>query len=134
MASLTRRSPWRLASGEALTQERLRLPSRLRGALCEISWHCVIAPVNVMETVETQAILMANEEWNDLDFEVALDSGAVIHICSPSDCPGYVLEESPGSKRGQVFLPGDGETIPNLGQKSFNLCDDQGNDAQTSSR
>ena len=50
-----------------------------------------------METVETQAILIANEAWNDLEFEVALDSGAVIHVCSLSDCPGYELEESPGS-------------------------------------
>ena len=51
-----------------------------------------------METVETQAILIANEEWTDLEFEVALDSEAVIHVCSPGDCPGYVLEDSPGSR------------------------------------
>ena len=74
---------------------------------------------------------MANEEWNDLDFEVALDSGAVIHVCSPTDCPGYVLEESPGSRRGQTFLLGDGGTIPNLGQKSLNLCDNEGNDVRS---
>ena len=58
----------------------------------EIGLHCAIAPVNVMEIVETQAILMAIEEWNDLGFEVALDSGAVIHVCSPIDCPGYTLK------------------------------------------
>ena len=99
--------------------------------MCEIGLHCAIAPINVMETLETQAILMANEDWNDLEFEVALDSGAVIHVCSPTDCPGYVLEESPGSKRGQAFLQGDGGTIPNLGQKSLNLCDSEGNDVRS---
>ena len=90
-----------------------------------------MAPINVMETLETPAILMAQEEWNDLEFEVALDSGAVIHVCSLTDCPGYVLGESPGSKRGQAFLLGDRGTIPNLGQKSLNLCDSEGNDVRS---
>ena len=84
----------KLASGEDSDEERLRVPGHLRGAMCEIGLHCAIAPINVMETPETKAILMANEEWNDLEFEVALDPGAVIHVCSPSGCPGYVLEES----------------------------------------
>ena len=53
--------------------------------MCEIGLHCAMAPINVMETLETQAILMAQEEWNDLEFEVALDSGAVIHVCSLTD-------------------------------------------------
>ena len=119
----------RLVSGEPLPEERLSAPSHLR-ALVEIGLYCAIAPVNVMETIETQAILMANEDWNDLEFEVALDSGAVIHVCSPTDCSGYILEESLGSKRGQAFLLGDSGTIPNFGQKSLNLCDDQGNDVQ----
>ena len=74
------------------------------------------------ETVEAEAILMASEEWNDLAFEVALDLGGVIHVCAPGGCPGYALEESPGSKRRLVFLLGDGGTIPNLGQKSLNYA------------
>ena len=57
-------------------------------------------------------------------FEVALDPGAVIHVCAPTDCPGYALTESPGSRRGQEFLMGDGGTIPNLGQKALNLLDE----------
>ena len=53
----------RLASGEASDEERLlRDPGHLRGPLCEIGLHCAIAPVNAMETVETQAILIANED------------------------------------------------------------------------
>ena len=67
-----------------------------------------------------------------MEFEVALDSGAVVHVCGPGDCPGYVLEESAGSKRGQQFLMGDGGEIPNLGQKSFNLSDTDGTKELTS--
>ena len=54
----------------------------------------------------------------------ALDSGVVVHVCSLENCPGYSLEESPGSRSGQRFLMGDGGTIANLGQKSLNLSDD----------
>ena len=79
----------------------------------------------------TQAILIANEDWDDLEFDVALDSGAVIHVCSLNDCLGYELEESPGSTRGQVCILGDGGTIPNLGQKSLNFCDSEGNDVRS---
>ena len=51
-------------------------------------------------------------------------SGAIIHVCSPEDCPGYVLAGSPGSRSGLRFLMGDGGTIAYLGQKSLNLSDD----------
>ena len=64
------------------------------------------------------------DTWGDLEFEVALDSGAVIHVCAPTDCLGYAFSESPGSRRGQEFLMGDGGTIPNLGQKALNLLDE----------
>ena len=67
---------------------------------------------------------MAGDSWSDMEFEVALDSGAVVHVCAPEDCPGYLLAESPGSKQGQRFLMGDGGTIANLGQKRLHLSDD----------
>ena len=66
----------------------------------------------------------AGDTWIDLEFEVALDSGAVIHVCAPTDCPGYALVESPGSRRDQELLMGDGGTSPNLGQKSLSLVDE----------
>ena len=64
------------------------------------------------------------DDWNDLEFEVAFNSVAVVHVCGPGDCPRCSLEESPGSRRGQEFLMGDGGTIPNLGQKRLNLFDE----------
>ena len=39
------------------------------------------------------------------------------------DVPGYRVGESPGSRRGQEFLMGDGGLIPNLGQSQLNLSD-----------
>ena len=82
----------------------------------------VLAPVNFMMTKKKESILTAtNEAREDLEFEVALDSGSVAHVCAPADCPGYMLQESPGSRRGQEFPMEDGGTIPNLGQKQLNL-------------
>ena len=54
---------------------------------------------------------------------MALDSGSVVHVCSDEGCMGYLLEDSPGSKRNQMFLMGDGGKIPNQGQKSLRLAD-----------
>ena len=84
----------------------------------------VLAPVNIV-TVRDQdcAIYVSEEAWEDLEFEVALDSGSVVHVCSLDDCRGYKLQESPGSRRGQEFLMGDGGTIPSLGQSQLNLTD-----------
>lgn len=56
-----------------------------------------------------------------MEFEVALDTGSIVHICAEEDTPGYTLEESDGSKRQQNFVVGDGGTLPNLGQKKLNL-------------
>ena len=122
----------RLASGKANPEERLKVPAHLRGALCEIGLHEALLPVNLITVaVGSAPLLVADEVWNDIEFEVALDSGAVIHVCSPDDCPGYLLEESLGSKHKQMFQMGDGGEIPNLGQKSLNLCDHSGHNVQS---
>ena len=76
-----------------------------------------------MTVVEKASILVNTEAWEDIEFEVALDSGSVVHVCAPSDIPGYLVEDSSGSRRGQEFLMGDGGVIPNLGQKRLNLSD-----------
>ena len=77
----------------------------------------------MLTLAEPEQILL-NETWKDIEFEVALDSGSVVHVCAPEDCPGYRCAESPGSRRGQEFLMGDGGTIPNLGQSQLNLSDE----------
>ena len=103
----------------------------MRNVLSDIGLGDAIAPLNLFEVVGgDEPLLLAGDSWSDLEFEVALDSGAVVHVCSPEDCPGYVLEDLPGSRSGQRFLMGDGGTIANLGQKSSNLPDD-GNDLRS---
>ena len=63
----------------------------------------------------------AEGEWQDVKFEVALDSGSIVNVCHPDDCPGYVIQESVGSKRGQNFIVGDGGKLANLGEWNLNL-------------
>ena len=96
----------------------------MRGDMQSVGLGDALAPVNILTTLDPEAVLV-NEQWRDIEFEVALDSGSVVHVCSISDCPGYKVGESPGSRRGQDFLMGDGGTIPNLGQSSLNLSDDE---------
>ena len=61
------------------------------------------------------------ETWQDIEFEVALDSGSQDHVCDEQDCPGYVTQESPGSAHGQCFIVGDGGRLENKGQRSLNI-------------
>ena len=90
-------------------------------------------PVNFMIVKEKGSqVLMTNDAWEDIEFEAALDSGSVVHVCVPDDCPGYLLQECPGSKRGQEFHMGDGGLIRNLSQKQLDLSDNSiGSDVQS---
>ena len=57
------------------------------------------------------------EKWCDLEFEVAFDSGPQGHVFDEVDTPGYSLEASPGSSRGQCFIFWNGGRLPNSAQK-----------------
>ena len=100
---------------------KLNAPRYIRQAMIDVGLESVLAPVHVLTFAEPEHILLSDENWKDLQFEVALDSGSVVHVCSMDDVPGYRLGESPGSRRGQAFLMGDGGLIPNLGQSQLNL-------------
>ena len=87
--------------------------------------------VNCMEIEDPEEdhILAADtEEYPEVEFEVALDSGSVVHVCASADSLGYALEESPGSRRGQQFVMGDGGKLGNLGQKVLKLGSEQCSD------
>lgn len=68
-----------------------------------------------------EEILVADQEWIDVEFEVALDSGSTDNVCHTVDAPGYEVGPSDGSKRGQNFVIGDGRKISNDGQVCLNL-------------
>ena len=81
------------------SERKLDAPPGLREALGSIGLDQILAPIKLMVTRDKDAILTAtNEAWEHLEFEVALDSGSVVHVCAPADCPGHLLQESPGSR------------------------------------
>ena len=59
----------------------------------------------------------------DTDIEVTLDSGCCEHVLDLGDVPGYdaFLTESPGSRRQQNFIVGNGSKVPSEGQLKLNL-------------
>ena len=73
--------------------------TRNRSALQSIGLGHTLAPMNVITIKGPCSEILLNETWRDLEFEVALDSGAVVHVCAPADCPGYNVLESPGSRQ-----------------------------------
>lgn len=62
-------------------------------------------------------------EWIDKVIEVTLDPGACNHILDMADAPGYAnfLVESPGSRRDQQYIVGNGAEVPDEGQVTLNL-------------
>ena len=78
--------------------------------------------LNVLD-YQSQPALAA--DWQDIEFDAALDSGCVEHVCDSADVQGYEIEASHGSRAGQGFIVGNGNTIPNIGQATLNLVTDQ---------
>ena len=81
--------------------------------MIDVGLESTLASVSMLVFAEPEQILLSDEAWKDIEFEVALDSDSVVHVCSMDDVPAYRLGESPGSRRGQEFLMGDGDLIPN---------------------
>ena len=75
----------------------------------------------------------SDSEWIDVEFEVALDSGSTDNVCPPGDVPGYVVEESPGSRVGQGFIVGNGARVTNDGQSLLSLQSASGKEHTMSS-
>ena len=76
------------------------------------------------EVMPEAMVNTADGEWQDVEFEVALDSGCTDNVCHPGDVPGYLVEASMGSRCGQGFLVGNGERVPNAGQAHLSLQTD----------
>ena len=59
--------------------------------------------------------IMMTENWVDTEIEVTLDSGCCEHVMDIADAPGYgnFIVDSPGSKRRQHFIVGNGQKVPN---------------------
>ena len=77
--------------------------------------------LNIFEREPCAELLATYGAWEDVEFEVALDSGSTEHVCSRTDIPGYCILESAGSRVGQCFIVGNGARLPNEGEAELNL-------------
>ena len=71
--------------------------------------------------VDDGNVLLPVGEWSPTEVEVTLDSGCTNHVMDAEDAPGYSVQPSVGSRRGQNFIVGNGETIPNEGEVHLNM-------------
>ena len=55
------------------------------------------------------------------EFPVVLDSGAADHVVDNADTPGYVINESWGSKAGACFVAANGNVIANQGELKLEM-------------
>ena len=76
--------------------------------------------VNLCSGVEMLNPLPAVEP-EFLEIEMTLDTGATVHAMDILDLPGFVIEESPGSKVGQKFQAAGGKLIDNEGQVQITM-------------
>ena len=82
---------------------------------------CGVLTLCEAEKPPPELMVNSSDEWVDVEFEVALDSGATDNVCHAGDVPGYIMEQSPGSKAGQGFIVGNGSRVPNDGQVHLSL-------------
>ena len=98
---------------QVIGSDRMRLLSVL-GVSDDIANAACFGPI----TCEDDPAVLAIAEFVETDIVITLDSGCVDHLADMADMPGYacVLEPSPGSKRGQAFIVGNGSKVKNKGQ------------------
>ncbi len=70
---------------------------------------------------EDELNIAGDEEEEYVLIEIALDSGAGDHVAAALDAPGYTVEASAGSRRGQNFVGAGGHRMANKGQIALNL-------------
>ena len=95
-------------------------------ALQQVRFDGIDVPIKGLHNFEVidpmgDSAVLNNETWEDVEFEVALDSGSQDHVCDATDCLGYLTEISHGCSRGQCFVVGSGERLPMMGQRILNL-------------
>ena len=76
--------------------------------------------VNLLTPIEMINIPPVSEP-EFLEVEMTLDTGATVHAMDILDLPGFVVEESIGSKMGQKFQAAGGKLIDNEGQVQITM-------------
>ncbi len=80
-----------------------------------------IIDMAMLETEDGDGAVMTAAEDEYVVIEIVLDTGAGDHVLDRFDAPGYAVEESAGSKRGQHFTAAGGHKIANQGQMVLSL-------------
>jgi hypothetical protein len=65
--------------------------------------------------------VLPGEEPEYYEVETTLDTGASTHAADRVDFPGYAVEESPGSRAGQLFGCAGGKSLKNEGQMTVEM-------------
>ena len=78
------------------------------------------------EDAEINTTETDNNEFLDVEIEVAADSGASEHVAADTDAPTYQVEESAGSRSGQHFVGAGGHRMANRCQMKLNMRADNG--------
>ena len=76
--------------------------------------------INLFTPIEVLNVLPVSEP-EFLEVEMTLDTGATVHAMDILDLPGFVVEESAGSKAGQKFQAAGGKLIDNEGQVQITM-------------
>ena len=72
----------------------------------------MIAPINLLTVTDSEQILINNDAWADIEFEVALDSGAVVHVCAPAAAQATLWKSRRGAAEARSSLWEMGELYP----------------------
>ena len=60
------------------------------------------------------------------EMETVVDSGATSSVIPPAEAPAYEIQESPGSRAGQIFSSASGGKMANQGQKKSQILTEEG--------
>ncbi len=71
---------------------------------------------------EGAEVMVADDEPEWIEMEAAADSGAGDNVASTVDVPGYEVEPSEGSRRGQNFVGAGNERIRNEGEVHLQMA------------
>ena len=95
------------AAKQARESKRSLMSTAARGSPTQV--------INLFSPVEMLNSLPAVEP-EYLEIEFTLDTGASVHAMDQIDLPGFIIEESAGSRAGQKFQAAGGKLIDNEGQ------------------
>jgi len=81
-------------------------------------------------TYEDEEMIMTAED--EVDIFIAIDSGAVEHVASPSDLPGSIHVQPSADGKTRNFISASGDPIKNHGKAEVSLINEDGSEVDSS--